>query len=540
MVDKRYFYINRFYNTVVAAPSDYMVRMELITLKIENVTVLTSDFSSEIVPTYQSGTNLDFAETLTTTDAAGNTTIDNVSASGLINSYNPLTQMMGLEFTDYTGVQRGSAVGTLTGSNYGILDNIGIGIDRAETWTDIGVQQGWSGNTPRCPFFMEIDFEKDFEMIIQVDHYVSGDTGTNNRRYHRYVLDSSKCSFLYESYKLEESEGLTGSVSKTDVQNHTNQAFLSKIPEQGHGEVTCLAPAGCTGTLTKRLGTIIKPFTPQLGDDRGFESCCFENYAFADSSSTEKRRNDFKSHLFKRVLPSDTMELTLEKDGGGSGNEFALDNNTYGELFDFGSITDRPDYFGYKLEWRKVLIAHGGGQYRIKLDYTTLGDTVTNYTSTFKLMEFDPILADKTARIDTVMNSYLKFNDMDYKDLNWENSIRFNGFFGRRRTTQENEELTYSGSDKVEGITSEQIQSYSCQVLLAPDCITNEIINYHLFADEMFAYDYNGNNHSYEDYNGLPIRLEEIEDPDQYATTRDETLNIRFTDRFRNRRKSNC
>lgn len=532
---KSYFFIKDLFAASQLSETDYEFRLTLSELKIDNVNVLTPEFLTEITPQFVSSSSFFKTHCDATTSVLGLTTINSIGGAGAVNWFNPFVECFGLVFPDINGYPVGTANDTISGNSYGIIENTGIGVDSPIAWTDIAYQLGWSGNTQSCPFYMDIDYTKDFEMLIKSDiRYVQFDYVYTFTIFHLYKHDANRCLSTYETYIID-----NGNIAK--IEKHTNQAFLSPIPETGHLIPNCsITPAKCRGHLTKARGLIIRPFNPVLGDDRGFKSCCFENYAFASSSDDEPRKNDFKSWLFKRTLPSDTFELKLIKNGGGIGNEFAMNNNTYGTFYDFGDVPDRPDYFGYQLEWKKVLLAHGEGSYNVILTGTIIGSPINISSSTYALREFSPLLADGTVRIDSVMNSILKFTGMDYRGLNWRNSIRFDGFFGNQQRSYDFEELTYSGDDKVEDLTMEQSNTYVLQGNVLPDCITEEIYDYHLFADELFAFDYNGNNHTYVKYNGLPIRLKENKDAEYYSTCREMTLNVDFADRFRDKRKTLC
>ena len=532
---KCYFFIKDLFGASLMSESDVEIRMNLYSLKIDNVNVLTPAFTNEITPQFVNSSTFFKTHCDATTSINGVTTINSIGGVGFVNWFNPFVECLGLSFPSINGFPVGASNGTISGNSYGIVENTGIGVDSPIAWTDIGYQLGWSGNTQSCPFFMDIDFTKDFEMIFILDYRNPQNPKQITKVAHAYLHNAGICQFAYLT-SVANNAGEFG-----EIENHTNLAFLSPNPEKGHLIPSCsISPASCEGHLTKARGLIIRPFKPVLGDDRGFKSCCFENYAFASSSDDEPRKNDFKSWLFKRTLPSDTFELKLIKNGGGIGNEFAMNNNTYGTFYDFGDVPDRPDYFGYQLEWKKVLLAHGEGSYNVILSGSIMGAPINISSSTYALREFSPLLADGTVRIDSVMNSILKFTGMDYRGLNWRNSIRFDGFFGNQQRSYDFEELTYSGDDKVEDLTMEQSNTYVLQGNVLPDCITEEIYDYHLFADELFAFDYNGNNHTYIKYNGLPIRLKENKDAEYYSTCREMTLNVDFADRFRDKRKTLC
>ena len=107
--------------------------------------------------------------------------------------------------------------------------------------------------------------------------------------------------------------------------------------------------------------------------------CCAENIVFANPGQGEFQ-NDKKDFIFRRVLPPDTIEIKLFKDG-----QFLADlnDNTYGEFFNFGDLAN-PNYKGYLLYWENVYNIHGGGTYQIQAD-----QVIASIPSTFTSPDFE-------------------------------------------------------------------------------------------------------------------------------------------------------
>ena len=273
---------------------------------------------------------------------------------------------------------------------------------------------------------------------------------------------------------------------------------------------------------------------PSPPPDRGFSRCCYTNVVLADLSDSDPYKNDFSGAFFKRETPSSTCVFKLVDTA--TATEYFLNSNTYGTYQDFGGIQD--DLTFYVVEWAKVLNLLGVGTYQIKKELDIAGVSVDVYSNTFVLKPFSIDNAEKTVRLDSNMNGKLVKIDTDFSGSGYTTSVRLRGFFGRaeRSFTQDN----LSRRDyNIQQNTMSSKTEYQFQGLQIPECITSEIWDFVLFGDELFISDYNKNNHSYK-YEVLPVVLSDNSGTEFFVSDRAVNLNLVFTDRFENNRKTNC
>ncbi len=268
--------------------------------------------------------------------------------------------------------------------------------------------------------------------------------------------------------------------------------------------------------------------------DRGFSKCCYLNLVLADLTDTDPYHNDFTGSWFKRELPNSTVDFKLlDVD---TATLYSLNSSTYGTFQDFGGV--QPDLSYYIVDWRKVLTLLGTGNYQIKKELTIAGIAVDVFSDTFHLKHFSIDVADKTVRIDTIMDGKLIAKDTDFKDSGYTTSMRLRGFFGRAEYSFEQDNLAKRDYSYIQNTMSSK-REYKFQGLQIPECITDELFNFILFGAELFISDYNGNNHSYK-YEVLPVKLEGNAGTEFFVTDRGVNVNLTFSDRTENDRKINC
>lgn len=286
-------------------------------------------------------------------------------------------------------------------------------------------------------------------------------------------------------------------------------------------------------TISYALGVDIP--TPSEQPDEVFKECCYIHNVFASLTSTEDFKNDYSSFYHQRQLPSETCDFFLFRHE--NGQEYPLIDDTYGQFFNFNSITANPNLKGYLLKWKKVLQALGKGNYKIIKRYTIAGLSIEEQSYTFTLNQFSNSLADKTVRFDIVMNGLLEKPNVDFTNTSWRHSIRVPGFFGRREPKYEEDNLIQRDYHSRQ-ISMKQTNEYKFQTNLIPYCITNEVIDFILFANDIFINDYNLNNHSYE-FVKFGVKFSNNDGTGYSSNTRKARLNLAFSDKFINNNKRN-
>ena len=268
--------------------------------------------------------------------------------------------------------------------------------------------------------------------------------------------------------------------------------------------------------------------------DEIYKECCYQSLVLADGTGKD-HRNDYTGVFYKRQLTNEVCEFVLIKKSDNS--EIQLNNGTFGVFKDFGSISDNVNLSTFILEWSKILEEYGEGAYQIRKDITITGISYSEYSNVFTLRTYSDREADKSIRIDILMSGLMEQLDIDFSGSGFKSSLRLGGFFGRREPKYEEDNIVLR-SKKVEQISMKMISSYKLQTELIPECMTNQIFDFYLFADELFINDYNLNNHSYS-YKKTPVSYENNEGTKYYTENRKARLNLTFKDKFANQNKIN-
>jgi len=278
-------------------------------------------------------------------------------------------------------------------------------------------------------------------------------------------------------------------------------------------------------TLSYALGVEIPE--PQQPPEEVFKECCYDHITLADRNSNDDLRNDYSSFYHQRQLPNESVDFVLYRFQDDS--EHQLENNDFGQYFNFGYFPTNPNLKGYLIQWKKVLEDLGEGSYKIIKRQTIAGIEIENSSIVFSLSQYSTALANGTVRMDLVMDGFLEKNKVVFKNTGWKHSIRVPGFFGNREPQLEQDNLIDRNYRKNQ-ISTKQSNEYKFQTNLVPDCITNEIFDFFLLSDNLKITDYNLNNHSY-NYKKFPVNLEQNEGTIYGSHTRKAKLNLLFSDK---------
>jgi hypothetical protein len=266
-----------------------------------------------------------------------------------------------------------------------------------------------------------------------------------------------------------------------------------------------------------------------------FKECCYIHRVFADLSSSEDFKNDYSGFYHQRQIASETMDFILyhyETD-----TEFPLIDGTFGLNFGFGSFDQNPNLKGYLIQWKKVLTVIGEGNFKVIKRQTIAGIAVEFNSFVFTLKQFSTERADKTVRVDVIMNGILTRTGDDFTGTSWKHSIRVPGFFGRREPGME-EDLLINREYEKKQISIKQTNEWKFQTNLIPSCVTNEFWDFILMANDIFMNDYNLNNHSY-DFTKFGVKFASNDGTGYGVKTRKAKLNLTFNDKFQNNIKRN-
>lgn len=315
-----------------------------------------------------------------------------------------------------------------------------------------------------------------------------------------------------------------------------NNAELLTLVGINESVFACNIQAPCP-YKERSLSYAIRVTIPEIGRDPAieFKECCYIHNVFADSSSTSDFRNDYSSFYHQIQISSETVQFILVDVS--TNTETTLNDTTYGTFYAVGSFTENTAFTGFNLEWKKVLSALGEGSYKVITRITRAGILREISSIIYTLKQFSERLVDHTTRIDIVMNGRLEKNGVDFSGLGWKDSIRVPGFFGRREFQFEEDNIIRRDYENRQ-ITMRQSNEYKFQTNLVPSCVTNQIVDFMLYANDIFFNDYNLNNHSY-DFVKFPVKVSNNDGTTYAHTTRKAMLNMTFTDKFENNLKRN-
>jgi len=266
-----------------------------------------------------------------------------------------------------------------------------------------------------------------------------------------------------------------------------------------------------------------------------FKECCYIHKVLADINSTDDLRNDYSSFYHQRQLSNETVDFFLFEYA--TNTETLLNTDTHGTYFDFGSFSQNLDFKGYLVSWKKVLTELGEGSYKIIKRQNIAGVDVETESLVFTLMQYSDRLADHTVRMDIVMNGNLQKLSVDFTDMQWKHSIRVPGFFGNREPQYEENNLVSRFFERRQ-ISMQQTNEYKFQTNQVPRCVTFEIWDFFLFANDIYFSDYNLNNHSY-GFKKFAVKYASNEGTVYGPLTRKAQLNLVFNDKKLDNRKNN-
>lgn len=444
---------------------------------------------------------------------------------GVANSYNPFYNYLNVDFPLVNGVHRGISTGTTNGVNYG-FNPLNITIDKEQIYDGFG-------NLRNGSFAIDIDYDLDFYLKIRVDanpaasaNWFYGDQVSIEIRHiasecsSTYLLSSTRTGAYNDIYFYGFLKGETEPNEAKDY--HIVPSCFDLIPVDV-----------CEGYSGYSIGILAK--SPQADSPQIIKkTCCDELKVFAElGSKTDNYKNDFKSLIFKRQLPTDTYDFKLVRCSDDA--EYVLDGlSPYGTFYDFGDFEGYPDYIGFTLDWYEVLNDLGAGRYRLVTSYDIAGTQGEYKSCVYNLQVFSFSAAAYTVRFDSTLNSYYESQDIDLAGLYWQDSIRVPGTFGRRQINTEIDELVYRGR-KVADVKTEFLNEYSFESELISRCAFPNLADWILRGDELKVSDFNP--YAADDYKEFDIKVNNYDEIQYYERTDKRIFKATFGDRTLNFRK---
>lgn len=448
---------------------------------------------------------------------------DMTSCSAGSGSFNPFYKSVGMDFPLVNGFRRGIENG-YTGTDYG-FDGLNLTIDKEQILDEFGV-------TRNGAFAIDIDYDQDFELSIVIS------AGTVTATEFPY---GGGVTFVIKHNAVDCSSTFTSQRSSGTANDISSFGFLKGIDVGTQAKDYKIKPSCfdlipvdvCKGYRTKGTATLVRePIDIDIQAIK--EDCCSKLLVFAEQGAIDTNYfNDFKSLLYKRQAPTDTFVFKLLYCDG----EVLLNDNTLGTFYDFGDLEAYPDYTGFNLSWNKVLNSGGLGigTYQIKVEYSIAGTTGEFISCFYDLKIYDPFKADKTVRIETVMNGYVEQMDMNFNGLFWKDCIRIPATFGRMGIETEVDNIIYNNREKRHVKISDN-REYLFESELLDSCVTSHLVDYVFKADKILVSDFDLKNHiqTYKDFECSAVEETELI---YFAGNRKARINATFTNLKDNRRK---
>ena len=256
-------------------------------------------------------------------------------------------------------------------------------------------------------------------------------------------------------------------------------------------------------------------------DKRGKCSPCnnCNQLVLASISENEGYKNDTKGVFLKKGNASDVVTFTIER------NEVVLSN------FGTTAIFPQDDLaVGFIFDWKQYLTTYGIGCFIIKCQFTISGVAGEFTIGVYDLKPYSIDNASSTVRVLSKFKSYSLNNDIDFTDSNFEDSIRFNGFFGNRKPDTQINNLISKGRI-VERVTRENLNVYELRTDPINECKTKQLLDFHfLHEDEIYISDHNATNHSF-NYFDKPLILNDTPEIEYVDGDRNAKITAVFGDK---------
>ena len=347
-------------------------------------------------------------------------------------------------------------------------------------------------------------------------------------------------------------------------------------------------------TPQARLANVLKPvqimgLVPLICPDQdsrlpAFSKCdcrewtnddCYINPVFASLTDTDPLKNDHSMFLiefpffysYQWNISANSLMSLEEWNGSAWITTTTLINSTYGTYYGFGSLCI-PNWKGYDISWRSILIAFGEGLYRFRITYNLFGNSGFLVSEPFCLKEWSCAGTDVTVRWETTIRGGRIGSIIDDKrvfefccspvinnpntsgDLNtttqpvnsgfvrWDDQIRVYAFFGREKTEYERVNVEYQNGEIIQ-VRNEAIQKFEYESALQPKWVHDRLKAYGMMADELYVTDYNWNNADY-DIDKKRVVCDGSYEPEYHIDTRYSFVKVQFKEGFQNVIRDRC
>lgn len=265
-------------------------------------------------------------------------------------------------------------------------------------------------------------------------------------------------------------------------------------------------PMELRGMANSQVASVVSA----LMETNGFEICVCDGCDFTEvayvKNGGEWWQKDWKSFIYSRRFASDTITFTLLKDGV---QVAVLNDGTYGTYYNFGSASlVNPDYKGYILEWLNVQAAFGYGQYVVRTTHNSLGTDYVYDSHPFDVVEYNAERAVNSVRVEWYQMGSIA-SGFDYTGIGWGQSLRINGYFGKKTPKLELDYYQDINRDRRQ-IQATNNSTYSLSTELLPSYIFDVLNEDTILANDIYITDYNLlNTHPFRRFN---VAIESITD----------------------------
>lgn len=264
------------------------------------------------------------------------------------------------------------------------------------------------------------------------------------------------------------------------------------------------------------------PVVIETEEDRGYDQCCEPFLVLADSSDSDRYKNDVNSAWSH----GDTVIFTLKNKETGATTTYTPTSVAF---------PNESDAYYCTIEWRDVLASDGIGCYELYYTPTVGGVPKAQYLwGTYQLLEYQVdhvYMGQGTVRILSEFNDVNNQIGINFTDARVLDSVRFKGKFGyfNPNTVVDNTEYLDGTMEKVK---REDFDDYELRVSLNGYSIIQKI-RFHLLAENTcWISDHNFDNFSYF-YMDVPVILKEGLQPEHIDGTRRIKGVIKFEDKVK-------
>lgn len=272
----------------------------------------------------------------------------------------------------------------------------------------------------------------------------------------------------------------------------------------------------CFRVLSSRKRTTTPP------ESYATKECCNPMLVLAKVGENESWKNDITSAWYKVTEDaSDWVEFILYKKGDvqaiyqPSINKFSYDTAYYATIY-----------------WQSVISLDGTGCYYLKVRYN-IDDEIKEFIwGEYNLQHYSLEKAKSTVRVKAEINQYFGIDDINFKDSNLVDCLRFNGYFGDMIPNFKIDNLIYENR-RFENVQRERIATYTLRTDPLMYNMTDMLINVYLLAEnKIFISDYNSFNHSWF-YKDIELIVSNSPEIDYQEFSRLASVTCEFTDKTR-------